>query len=48
MSIAIYIAIAVAVLGSLVWIVAAALFPAPIIEDEEPHGEASMLGRERE
>lgn len=48
MSIAIYIAIAVAVLASLVWIVAAALFPAPIIEDEEPHGDASMLGRDRE
>jgi hypothetical protein len=48
MSIAIYIALAVAVLGSLVWIVAMALFPVEIIEDEEPHGDASMLGRDRE
>lgn len=46
MSIAIYIAIAVAVIGLLVWIVAMALFPAPIVEDEEPHGDASMLGRD--
>ena len=46
MSIAIYIALAVAVLGSLVWIVAMALFPVEIIEDEEPHGDASMLGRD--
>jgi hypothetical protein len=48
MSIAIYIALAVLFVGALVWIVAMALFPAPIIEDEEPHGEASMLRRERE
>ena len=48
MCIAIYIALAVAVLASLVWIVAMALFPVEIIEDEEPHGDASMLGRERE
>jgi hypothetical protein len=48
MSIAIYIGLAFAVIGSLVWIVALALFPAPIVEDEEPHGDASMLGRDRE
>lgn len=48
MSLAIYIGIAVAVIGSLVWIVALALFPAPIVEDDEPHGDASMLGRDRE
>lgn len=46
MSIAIYIALAVAVLCSLVWIVAMALFPVEIIEDEEPHGETSMMGRD--
>jgi hypothetical protein len=46
MSIVIYIGIAFAVIGSLVWIVALALFPAPIVEDEEPHGDASMLGRD--
>jgi hypothetical protein len=48
MSLAIYIGLAFAVIGSLVWIVALALFPAPIVEDEEPHGDASMLGRDRE
>jgi hypothetical protein len=48
MSIAIYIALAVAVLGSLVWIVAMALFPAPIVEDEEEaHGEASSYRRQK-
>ena len=48
MSIVIYIAIAVAVIGALFWICALVLFPAPIVEDEEPHGDASMLGRDRE
>ena len=46
MSLAIYIGIAVPVIGSLVWIVAVALFPAPIVEDEEPYGDTSMLGRD--
>lgn len=46
MSIAIYIGLAFAVIGSLVWIVAIALFPVEITEDEEPHGDASMLGRD--
>lgn len=46
MSLAIYIGIAFAVIGSLVWICALVLFPAPIVEDEEPHGDASMLGRD--
>ena len=48
MSIAIYIALAVLFVGALVWICARMLFPVDIIEDEEPHGDASMLGRERE
>lgn len=48
MSLAIYIGIAVLIVGALFWICALVLFPAPIVEDEEPHGDASMLGRERE
>ena len=48
MSIAIYVALAFVVIGALFLIVAAALFPAEIVEDEEPHGDASMLGRDRE
>lgn len=46
MSLAIYIGIAFAVIGSLFWICALVLFPVPIVEDEEPHGDASMLGRD--
>lgn len=48
MSIVIYIGLAVAVIASLTVIVARALFYVPIVEDEEPHGDASMLGRDRE
>jgi hypothetical protein len=48
MSVAIYIGIAFAVIGALFWVCALVLFPAPIVEDEEPHGEASMLRRDRE
>jgi hypothetical protein len=47
MSIAIYIGIALAVIGALFWICALLLFPAPIVEDEEPYGDASMLGGDR-
>lgn len=53
MSLAIYIGIAFAggafaAVCLLFLISARLLFPAPIVEDEEPHGDASMLRRDRE
>lgn len=47
MTLALYVGIACAVIGALFWICALALFPVETKEeDQEPYGDASLLGRD--